>query len=378
MGIHEFVDVFWHRRHVDDSLKIPKAMEAAFANPQTDAEQQITALIDEFNAGQATKLEQLLFAQKTRLVEAERKLAGQPIKAAAASQRIATDKIAWARSKLNDLARTALTAEDSRIFPQWYAPVLVVENGRRVFMPMRYQCRPASKPASYDRQYPGTYNALGAYLTVSSYVLDDRARPARTRSAIDSASKKSSYLRYCEPALSMATSDRRDSASVDQGIEGAGASIYRRASASLGRLIALKQVGGASAVPDANRPRSRAMSMGRRLHRKRYHRRRAALPALERGVLGDQYLVDGSQACDIDPQRRDLIPKLARPGTRCLELLILRLPPRALATPHRLTDRGGHVRVVVVNQRRRHGGFARDRCDAQACGLGARTPALNA
>jgi putative SOS response-associated peptidase YedK len=24
---------------------------------------------------------------------------------------------------------------------------------------MRYQCRPAGKPASYDRQYPGTYNA---------------------------------------------------------------------------------------------------------------------------------------------------------------------------------------------------------------------------
>lgn len=159
MSIREFVDIFWHRRHVDDSLKLPKAMEAAFANPQTEDERQIKTLIDEFNAGLATKLEQLLFAQKTRLVEAQRKLASKPAKAAADSQRIATDKVAWALGKLDDLRRTALTDEDSRIFPQWYAPVLVSVGGRRVIKPMRYQCRPAGKPASYDRQYPGTYNA---------------------------------------------------------------------------------------------------------------------------------------------------------------------------------------------------------------------------
>jgi putative SOS response-associated peptidase YedK len=40
-----------------------------------------------------------------------------------------------------------------------YAPVMVMENGRRVIKPMRYQCRPAGKPAFYDTQFPGTYNA---------------------------------------------------------------------------------------------------------------------------------------------------------------------------------------------------------------------------
>ena len=37
--------------------------------------------------------------------------------------------------------------------------MLVVENGRRVVKPMRYQCRPAGKPAFYDSKYPGCYNA---------------------------------------------------------------------------------------------------------------------------------------------------------------------------------------------------------------------------
>ena len=61
--------------------------------------------------------------------------------------------------KLSDLRRTELKDRDSRIFPGHYAPVMVMENGRLVVKPMRYQCRPAGKPAFYDTKYPGTYNA---------------------------------------------------------------------------------------------------------------------------------------------------------------------------------------------------------------------------
>jgi putative SOS response-associated peptidase YedK len=35
----------------------------------------------------------------------------------------------------------------------------VMDNGRKVIKPMRYQCRPEGKPASYDTKFPGTYNA---------------------------------------------------------------------------------------------------------------------------------------------------------------------------------------------------------------------------
>ena len=48
---------------------------------------------------------------------------------------------------------------DSRIFPFWYAPLIVMENGKRVIKPMRYHCRPSGKLASYDKRYDGLYNA---------------------------------------------------------------------------------------------------------------------------------------------------------------------------------------------------------------------------
>jgi hypothetical protein len=49
--------------------------------------------------------------------------------------------------------------DDLRIFPWHYAPVMVMENGRRVVKPMRYQLRPAGKPAFSDDKFPGTYTA---------------------------------------------------------------------------------------------------------------------------------------------------------------------------------------------------------------------------
>ncbi|MFX4454736.1 hypothetical protein ABTA67_19875, partial [Acinetobacter baumannii] len=60
MSIREFYDVFY-RRGLDAKIKIPKAVEASFANPQTDDERAIKALIDEYNNKQAAKLEEELF-----------------------------------------------------------------------------------------------------------------------------------------------------------------------------------------------------------------------------------------------------------------------------------------------------------------------------
>ena len=101
VSIREFVDVFW-RRLEDASLKLPKAMEASFQHPHTEAERQIKALIDEYNASQKTRFEQELFKQKTRLAQAERKLATRSTKAAAESRRVATSRIDWALGKLAD------------------------------------------------------------------------------------------------------------------------------------------------------------------------------------------------------------------------------------------------------------------------------------
>ncbi len=158
VSIRDFVRLYWERRE-GAKVKIPKAMDAAFTQPRSEEERQIKEMIEAFNTEQATKLEQELFKQKKRLADAERTLQSRTTKAATDSKRIATDKIEWVRGKLADLRRTELTGEDSRIFPGWYAPVMIMENGKRVVKPMRYQCRLAGKPAQYDFQFPGTYNA---------------------------------------------------------------------------------------------------------------------------------------------------------------------------------------------------------------------------
>lgn len=158
ISLKQYFQLYWERR-ADAKIKIPRVTDAEFANPENDDERKIKALIDEFNAQQATKFEQEMFKQKKRLADAERVLQTKVTKAATESRRIATDKIEWAKDKLARLRRTEPDTEDARIFPGWYAPVMIVEDGKRVVKLMRYQCRPAGKPAFYDRQYPGTYNA---------------------------------------------------------------------------------------------------------------------------------------------------------------------------------------------------------------------------
>jgi putative SOS response-associated peptidase YedK len=158
IDIREFVKLYWDRQ-TNARIKIPKAMDAQFANPQTDDEREIENLIHQFNAEQASKLEQEVFKQKKRLADAERGLQTKTTKKALEDQRIAADKISKSITRLNDLRRTQFLDRDARIFPGVFAPVIVLENGRRVVKPMRYQCRLAGKPVKYDVDFPGTYNA---------------------------------------------------------------------------------------------------------------------------------------------------------------------------------------------------------------------------
>lgn len=158
ISMREFVRLFYHRQS-DPRIKIPKSLEAEFSDAQTEDERKIRELIESFHAAQATQLEQELFKQRKRLADAERILRTKTTKAAQESKRIAASKIEWARGKLNDQRRSEPNSEDGRIFPGWYAPVIISEGGRLVVKPMRYQCRPAGKPAFYDTRFPGTYNA---------------------------------------------------------------------------------------------------------------------------------------------------------------------------------------------------------------------------
>jgi putative SOS response-associated peptidase YedK len=158
ISIREFVELYASREK-GAKIKTAKAMDDAFLRAGTPETSEIARSIEAWNTQQTSELEQLLFRQRKRLADAERTLHTKSTKKALDDQRIATNKIEWAKGKLADLRRTTLEDRDRRIFPGVYAPVMVMEHGKRVIKPMRYQCRLAGKPAFYDEKYPGTYNA---------------------------------------------------------------------------------------------------------------------------------------------------------------------------------------------------------------------------
>lgn len=152
------------RRKTSDGPKIPKGMDRNFLRPAGPLERQIQDLIAQYNSRRLEESVPELARQKERLAAAEAKLATKPTKTAANEQRIAGNKIRQLERWIEDAKRTSLEpARDNRIFPDWYAPVLYVENGRKVVRPMRYHCRPCGMDPSTDRtrtgQVSGKYNA---------------------------------------------------------------------------------------------------------------------------------------------------------------------------------------------------------------------------
>lgn len=152
------------RKKMSDGHKIPKGMDLNFLHPTSSKERDILQLIEEWNARKVSESEPELFKQVKRLADAERKLAVKETKKALDDQRIAGNKIKQLKRWIADAKRTTLEEErDNRIFPDWYAPVLLVENGKVMLRPMRYHCRPCGMDPSTDRtktgQVSGKYNA---------------------------------------------------------------------------------------------------------------------------------------------------------------------------------------------------------------------------
>jgi putative SOS response-associated peptidase YedK len=160
VSLKRFAELFWEKREGGEWTKIPKAMRDAFRRPRREDEFALAKLVAEADREQAGRYEGELEAQSERLVKAESVLAGpKPSKKAAGDQRIATSKIKAVKRNLTDLQRTTLVDQDSRIYPGVYAPVLIAQDGQRIVVPMRYQCRLPGWDALTERKYPGTYNA---------------------------------------------------------------------------------------------------------------------------------------------------------------------------------------------------------------------------
>ncbi len=158
LSIKDFYDLFW-RRLSDRKVQVPKGVEAAFESPLTDEEREVKSLIAQHATSHLEEMRVDLAKQRQRLVDAELKLARKPTKAAENEKRIARNKIGALEERIEQLLQPGLTATDLRIFPGSFVPVMVMHNGERVFLPMRYQCRPSHVHAKFDTQYPGTYNA---------------------------------------------------------------------------------------------------------------------------------------------------------------------------------------------------------------------------
>ncbi len=148
------------RRRLDgEDIKASRALEDSFAEPKSEIERQIKADIAAYRARRVSEWEQDLFRQRKRVVDAERSLQTKETRKAREDVRIGNKKIATYLEKLADMRRTEPDAEDARIFPMYYAPVMARIGGQLQIMPMRYTCRLAGKPANYDVRFPGTYNA---------------------------------------------------------------------------------------------------------------------------------------------------------------------------------------------------------------------------
>jgi putative SOS response-associated peptidase YedK len=159
MSLQQYVRCFWERRRDGTWRRIPKGIKAAFAHPRSAEEEELAAIVAEGDAELAHALQAELFKQKKRLADAERALATRITKKAQNDERIARDKMQAAQRALDDLRRKEPLDRDSRIYPGQYAPVMIVQDGKRVIVPMRYQCRLPGWNEAMERKYPGTYNA---------------------------------------------------------------------------------------------------------------------------------------------------------------------------------------------------------------------------
>ncbi len=155
----ENFETMFQRRITDDTIKLSKALEFNFTKPQSPFEIKIKSLIDTYQSKKTEALEVELFKQKKRLADAERKLGEKETKKSLEEKRISSRKIKWHLEKISNLKRSEPQRFDDRIFPMTYAPILVVENGRRIIKLARYHCRPEGQSPSIDYKFNGLYNA---------------------------------------------------------------------------------------------------------------------------------------------------------------------------------------------------------------------------
>jgi putative SOS response-associated peptidase YedK len=184
MSLEDFAANVWaapdRQRKRTTRRRMPKAIEDWFLRPQREGlGQEIGLAIRDARAEEMAEHATDLAGQRERLAFNEAKLATKPTKTASEEVRKASNKIAQIERWITDAERVQQLPRDFRFFPQWWVPVMVMEDDQLVVKPMRYQLRKPGLPASADwiegktlpsgkksaRRLSGTYNARRDNLT---------------------------------------------------------------------------------------------------------------------------------------------------------------------------------------------------------------------
>jgi hypothetical protein len=164
LDIKEFTKLAgWTKKKGNWVKVVPKAMRRAM----TDATSGVldigtVELAREADAEAIALIASEIGVQEARLVDANAKLASaKPTKKAENDRRVATNKIDAGKKKLDDMASPAPADGIDRIWPGYFAPVMIRDpvTGDRSVVPMRYRCRLPGWTEADEIEKPGTYNA---------------------------------------------------------------------------------------------------------------------------------------------------------------------------------------------------------------------------
>lgn len=163
LDIHAFAQMMEARRATGDLFKVvPKAMREPFEHPRNEGEKDVKEKMLEAYRAATLAIEEEIATQTERLVKADAVLASaKPTKKAENDKRVATNKVAAAREKLEEMQAHAQSDGFGRMWPGQFAPVLIRDHstGARMIVPARYRCRLPGWTKAMELEKPGTYNA---------------------------------------------------------------------------------------------------------------------------------------------------------------------------------------------------------------------------
>ncbi len=140
-----FVQLF-NQRAKGSNLQLSRGIESNFVDHP-----KIKPLIEAYITRQRAVWQEELIESEAKLKEFEAKLAKKETKTALTEKDRLIKKISKTKFKLNKKEDGQLYPYDHRIYPLYYAGIIVAEGKKNVIRPMRFQIRPADKDASFDK-----------------------------------------------------------------------------------------------------------------------------------------------------------------------------------------------------------------------------------